>query len=141
MKYDSTYFNSERYYDPTAGAAILAVIREEKRQRYTVPPKKQDEVELFSKKFSIHYGDTHPPRVNGKPLRYTRPPIIKRQIKLYEYCMAHCDDTDFSVENVALRFGFGTPKKVEQCFSGRGNIGKLIKCWNDYKATGAYNWY
>ena len=140
MKYDSTYFNKERYYDPTAGAAILNIIREEKQHRYTIPAKKPDELELFSREFCNRYGATHPPRANGKPLRYTRPSIIKKQIKLYEYCMAHCDDTNFSIENVALQFGFGSSKKVEQCFSGRGNIGKLTRCWNDYKATGAFNW-
>ena len=33
-KYNSPYYNSERYYDPTAGAALLSVIREE-RKRYS----------------------------------------------------------------------------------------------------------
>lgn len=141
MKYDSVYYNSERYYDSTAGAAILNIIREEKKKKYIVPTKRAiDDTEIFADKFCAHYKDTHPPRANGKPLRYTVPSIVKKQIRLYEFCMEHCDDSDFSIENVVLRFDLGSPKKVEQCFSGRGNIGKLISCWNSYKATGAFRW-
>ena len=140
MKYDSTYFNKERYYDPTAGAAILNIIREEKQHRYTIPAKKPDELELFSREFCNRYGATHPPKANGKPLRYTIPSIIKKQIKLYEFCMEHCEKDWFTIDAAVERFDLGSPKKVEQCFSGRGQIGKLIRCWNDYKAAGTFNW-
>lgn len=142
MKYDSTYFNKERYYDPTAGAALLSIIRGEKRQRYAaVPTKKSDDnVAIFADKFCAHYKETHPPRANGKPLRYTNPSVIKKQIKLYEFCMEHCEKDWFTIEAAVERFDLGSPRKVEQCFSGRGNIGKLIRCWNDFKSTGTFNW-
>lgn len=141
MKYDSVYFNNERYYDSTAGAAMLNIIREERKKKYIVPTRKaMDGTELFVHKFCEHYRATHAPRANGRPLKYTIPSRIMKYIKLYEYCMAHCYDTDFTVENTALRFGLGSPKKVEQCFSGNGDIGKIISCWNNYKATGWFCW-
>jgi len=140
MKYDSVFFNKERYYDTTAGAALLNIIREERKQNYVVPVKKPDEQELFSKMFSQYYEKTHIPRANGKPLKYTNPGRIKKYIKLYEYCMMHCDDDDFNLDDVALRFGLGSTKKVEQCFSKRGDISKIIDCWNSYKALGVFRW-
>ena len=141
MKYDSVYYNSERYYDSTAGAAILNIIREEKKKKYVIPGKRAiDDVEIFVDKFCAHYKDTHPPRANGKPLRYTVPSIVKKQIRLYEFCMEHCEKDWFTIDAAVERFNLGSQKKVEQCFSGRGNIGKLINCWNSYKATGAFRW-
>ena len=31
-RWDTPFYNSERYYDPTAGAAILSVIRSERQK-------------------------------------------------------------------------------------------------------------
>lgn len=141
MKYDSTYFNKERYYDPTAGAALLNIIREERTQKYTVPAKKiTNRIDAFSEEFGAHYKATHAPRANGKPLKYSSPVRIKKYIKLYEFCMEHCEKNWFTVEAAVERFNLGSAKKVEQCFSGRGDIGKIIRCWNDYKTAGTFSW-
>lgn len=141
MKYDSTYFNKERYYDPTAGAALLNIIRAERAEKYTVPIKKTaNRIDTFSDEFCAHYKATHAPRANGKPLKYTSTSRIKKFIKLYEFCMEHCEKAWFTIDAAVERFNLGSPKKVEQCFSGRGDIGKIIKCWNDYKVTGTFSW-
>ena len=142
MKYDSVFYNNDRYYDGTAGAALLNVIREEKRKRYVsasrkpVNVPKMETVEHFTYWFCRLYTETHPPRKNGKSHRSSRPHLIRKYVKLYEYCMEHCDDDDFSVDDVASKFELGSVKKVEQCFKQRGNIYKVIECWNKYKDTG-----
>ncbi len=141
MKYDSVYFNNERYYDSTAGAALLNIIREERNKKYIVPTRGAiDDTDIFVNKFCAHYKETHPPRANGRPLRYTVPSKVKKQIKLYEFCMEHCEKDWFTIDVAVERFNLGSTKKVEQCFSGRGQIGKLIRCWNDYKAAGVFRW-
>ena len=137
-KYNSVYFNSERYYDPTAGAALLSIIRNERKTNYVKPKsttqKSTDEIDQFAELFCRKYEKEHGYRANGKPRRLAQPSKVKPQIKLYEYCMQHCDDKDFTIENTALRFGFGSLKKVEQCFTQRGDIWKIITSWNQYKA-------
>ena len=141
MKYNSVFFNDEKYYDPTAGAALLNIIREERAERYTAPVKKaSNSVDAFSEEFCKIYKSTHAPRANGKPLKYTIPSTIKKYIKLYEFCMEHCKKNWFTVNTAVERFHLGSVKKVEQCFSGRGDIGKIITCWNSYKASGTFSW-
>lgn len=142
MKYKSVFFNDEKYYDPTAGAALLNIIREEREKRYMVPAKKElpmieNNINAFSVEFCEYYKSTHSPRANGKPLKYTIPSKIIKYIKLYEFCMEQCKKDWFTVEVAVKRFNLGSTRRVEQCFSGRGDIGKIIRCWNDYKAFGS----
>ena len=136
-RYDTGFYNSERYYDPTAGAALLEVIRSEKKKNYTArlssSSGEDDEIERFTKSFCTNYAKEHGAKTNGKPKRLSRPHLVKKQVKLYEYCMKHCEDPDFSIEEVVLRFDLGSAKKVEQCFTERGDIWKIITSWNRYK--------
>lgn len=151
MKYNSVFFNDERYYDPTAGAALLSIIREEREKRYAAPAKKEtggaetgtclfSEENSFAGKFCELYKETHAPRANGRPLKYTVPSRIIKYIRLYEFCMEHCEKEWFTVGAAVERFKLGSAKKVDQCFSGRGDIGKIIRCWNAYKASGSFDW-
>lgn len=134
MKYNSVFYNDERYYDPTAGAALLSIIREEKKKRYAAPVKRESSrINAFAVEFCENYRSTHAPRANGKPLKYTIPSRIIKYIKLYEFCMENCEKEWFSVGAAVDRFNLGSARRVEQCFSGRGDIGKIIRCWNEYK--------
>lgn len=141
-KYDSAFFNSEKYYDPTVGMALLNIIREEKKKNYVQPPEYEpsQSVDVFAIKFCRYYEQTHPPRANGKHLVYANVAKVRKQINLYEYCISHCNDTDFTVDGVVDRFSLGTPKYIRQIFHGSGNIGKLTDSWNTYKATGRITW-
>ena len=152
MKYNSTFYNNEKYYDPTAGAALLNIIREERQNRRSNRAAIQSnveqddesirerQIERFVYKFCKHYRETHPPRKSGKPLRYEVPKNVRKHIQIYEYCMEHCNDDNFSIEQVVKHFNLGTDRRVKQCFSKNGQIGKLIKCWNSYLAFGKFEW-
>ena len=141
-KYNSAFFNSERYYDPTAGAALLNVIRGEKKTRYVNSSayKAPESIEVFAIRFSKYYASNHPEKKSGKPPKYAVPARIRKSIRLYEYCMDHCDEADFTIGGVVERFCLGTAKHVKQCFSNTGDIGKLIDSWNNYKRTGTLSW-
>ena len=141
-KYSSAFFNSEKYYDPTVGMALLNIIREEKKKNYvqTQKYKPSESIDVFAIRFCRYYEEIHPARANGKPLKYAVPSRVRKQIKLYEYCMSHCNDSDFAIDDVMNRFGIGTPKYIRQIFSGSGDIGKLTNSWNTYKATGRVTW-
>ena len=139
MKYNSVFYNNDRYYDPTAGAALLNVIRKERKSWVPMPkperqPERQEDgLERFAILFRDEYVRTHPPRVSGKTLKYGDLDRVRKHLKIYEYCMRHCDEEDFSVDGVVKRFSLGSDRIVRQCFSGRGDIGKLIARWKKYK--------
>lgn len=135
MKYNSVFYNNDRYYDPTAGAALINVIRKERKSWVPMPkPERQaSDLERFAVLFRDEYVRTHPPRVSGKTLKYGDLDRVQKHLKIYEYCMRHCDEDDFSVDGVVKRFSLGSDRIVRQCFSGRGDIGKLITRWKKYK--------
>ena len=99
------------------------------------PERQADDLERFAVLFRDEYVRTHPPRVSGKTLKYGDLDRVRKHLKIYEYCMRHCDEDDFSVEGVVTRFSLGSDRIVRQCFSGRGDIGKLIARWKAYKES------
>ena len=149
MKYNSVFYNNDRYYDPTAGAALINAIRQERKSWVPMPkPERQErkrwasmlkperqanDLERFAVLFRDEYVRTHPPRVSGKTLKYGDLDRVRKHLKIYEYCIQHCDEDDFSVDEVVKRFSLGSDRIVWQCFSGRGDIGKLIAGWKKYK--------
>lgn len=143
-KYDSSFYNSERYYDPTAGAALLAVIRSEKksfdREMRDIPAADKRKTTEFAQIFADYYGRMFGPRENGKPRRLSKYPIVYKYLRIYQYCMDHASDEDFSVENATTRLNLGSDTKVRQVFNGRGQMGKLIQCYRSWKQTGRFQW-
>lgn len=142
----SFYFNSEGYYDPTAGKALTQIIREEKARR---KPVKQfnvadnvsdmhynDPVLDFAQWYAVEYTRTHGLRTSkhamGKPKVWGDPKRIRKHLNIYLYCMEHYDDDDFCPETAAIKCGFlpdKGQKKIRQIFSGTGNMKNLIDAW------------
>lgn len=143
-RYDSPYYNPERYYDPTAGAALMSVIRSEKKKYSqsikSVSIEKRRTDVAFVREFVDFYGRSFGLRQNGKPRRLSNYRVVLEFIKIYQYCMDHAEDDDFSIENTVEKLDLDSSKKVEQVFSGRGNMGKLIGCYKDWMRTGNFQW-
>lgn len=143
-KYNSTYYNSERYYDPTAGAALLSVIRSEKKRydrvMYDIPDSDKRKDTEFAHIFADYYNRSHGLRKNGKKKRFANYATVYGHIRIYQYCMNHVNDNDFSVDNAVKRLNLESDRKVQQVFNGRGMMGKLIGCYKDWKQTGHFQW-
>lgn len=147
-KYDSPYFNSERYYDPTAGAALAMLARkerEEKRReydrmihmrllRFTV----NDPVTMFAIRYAKRYEAIHGTKKSGKPKALANPTKNRNYIRAYIYCMDRAyDDPDLEA-NVKKLFGI-EGRRIRQCFTRTGDIGKLVNAWLDYVDGGEQN--
>lgn len=144
-KYNSPYYNSERYYDPTAGAALLSVIREERKRysrRVDKVPKTivERSVVVFADEFSEFYGRTFGLRANGKPRKFARRDKICTYLMIYQYCMEHADEAVFTIDAVVKWFHLGTDKIVRQIFTERGDINKLIISYKAWIDTGVCSW-
>ena len=142
-KYDSPYFNNERYYDPTAGAVLCRIIKEEKQKYSRVKllyvETASNPLLEFSNIFAKYYANFGP-RKNGKPKRFAQTKNVLKLLKIYQYCMDHVDDADFSVENTVATLKLGTDRQVRQVFSGNGQISKLIYCYKEWLETGKFEW-
>lgn len=146
-KYDSPYFNSERYYDPTAGAALATLARkerEERRAKYDRMKRMRplrftshDPVIMFAISYAKKYEALHGRKKSGKPKALGNPSKNRNYIRAYIYCMDKADDPDLEV-NVKKKFGIGG-RRIKQCFTRTGDIGKLINAWLDYVDGGEQN--
>lgn len=133
-KYDSSYYNDEKYYDPTAGAALAGLIREERQRRYRPVPKRQNaaapghgpELSGFLKDYEQEFKTEDPAKRARKRRR------VRSWIHAYEYIMKICDRPDFSVDKAAAELGL-SPKRIQQIFDGRGDIACAVRAWNNYK--------
>lgn len=136
-KYNSTFYNNERYYDPTAGEALRNIIREEKHSLNKVINLAiyVDPVTEFARKFTKLYSDNFGIKINGKPKKFSRYDLVRQYIGIYNYCIEHADDVDFSVEGVMKKFNLGTTRNIEHVFNGRGDLGKLVKCYKNWLVT------
>ena len=143
-KYDSHYYNSERYYDPTAGLALNNLIREEKKSFKSNPIRVEvinnNPALKFSKIFAKFYYTTHGLRANGKARRLAQYENVYKLLRTYEYCIDHVDDEDFTIQGAVEYLGLGTDRTVKQVFTGRGNMGKVIKCYKSWLSTGEFTW-
>lgn len=136
----SDYFNKERYYDPTVGAALAHVIREERRKNYKPVKEPRKEPKNHEKNheskspelsdFLKEYEKTFKAADPAKRMRRKR--RIRNWIHAYEYIMRHCNDPDFSVDKISVEVG-ANPRRIQQMFDGRGDISKAIQAWNKYK--------
>ena len=143
-KYDSDYYNSERYYDPTVGAALSNLIRAEKKSFNANPIRvevinKNPALE-FSKLFSRFYYTTHGPRADGRAKRLAQYENVYKLLKTYEYCIDHVDDDDFTIQGAVEYLGLGSDRTVKQVFTGRGNMGKVVNCYKSWLSTGEFTW-
>lgn len=144
---DSVYYNSEGYYDPTAGKVFAQIVREEKARRKPLKllDKVRDTVHYpepvidFSQWYASEYTRTHGLRTSkyaeGKPKKWGDAKRIRKYLILYLYSIKHCDDPDFSPEKVAVKCGLGEikgAKTVRQIFSGKGDIQNLIDAWYEW---------
>ena len=143
---DSVYYNSEGYYDPTAGKVFAQIVREEKAKRKPLKimedSRHADFVKTlvkFSNWYATEYTRTHGLRTSkyaeGKPKKWGDVNRIRKYLILYLYSIKHCDDQDFSPEMVAVKCGIGEikgAKTVRQIFSGKGDIQNLINAWYEW---------
>ena len=143
-KYNSTYFNSERYYDPTVGAALLSVIRSEKKRydlvMHDIPDRDKRKDTEFAHIFADYYNRSHGLRSNGKKKRliiYSLLDFNRAGVPLVE--IVSKPDIN-SIDDAVKRLNLVSDKKVQQVFNGRGMMGKLIRCYKDWKQTGHFQW-
>ena len=143
-RWDTPFYKNERYYDPTAGAAILSVIRSERQKlndiTENVSGRKDRKINTFALLFADFYGRSFGLRENGKPKRLAQYKHVYKLLNTYQYCVDHVDDKDFSVDSVVKNLRLGTDKTIYQVFSGRGNMGKLIDSYKTWMATGEICW-
>lgn len=143
-RWDTPFYNNERYYDPTAGAAILSVIRSERQKlndiTENVSGRKDRKINTFALLFADFYGRAFGLRENGKPKRLAQYKHVYKLLNTYQYCVDHIDDKDFSIDSVVKNLRLGTDKTVCQVFSGRGNMGKLIDSYKTWMSTGEIQW-
>ena len=149
-KYDSHYYNSEQYYDPTAGSALSNLIREEKKSFRSMPMRfeaiNNKKIEYrnqaldFSKIFAKFYQTAFGLRANGKMRRLAYYENVYKLLRTYEYCIAHVDDEDFTIQSAVEYLDLGTDRTVKQVFTGQGNMGKVVKCYKSWLSTGEFTW-
>lgn len=157
-KYASVYFNDENYYDGTAGQAIINVIKAEKRAKmksyenaqkkikaFNDEKKKNsnskviDPILKFAREYTSLYNATHKrtskdPKKANKPLKCGTIRYVYTYIQMYQYCLEHCEEETFTLDEVSEKFGF-CERKVNQCFNKRGDIGKVIKAWTEWNSS------
>ena len=145
---NSVYYNSEGYYDPTAGKVFAQIVREEKAKHKPVKRVSiiksadnvihySDPVLDFAQWYAVEYTRTHGLRTSkhavGKPKVWGDPKRIKKHINFYLYCIDHCDDEDFCIDTaaVACHLSYERAQRVaRQIFSGtHGNTTTLINAW------------
>lgn len=136
-RYDSNFYNSEKYYDPTAGAALASIIRQERNKRpdFKINRKSTD----FAKAFAQFYKGFGL-RANGKPKKFAQYEKVYGHIRIYNWCMAHANDENFTIANAVKRLGLGSDRMIRQVFTGRGDMGKLIECYNEWLKSGLIKW-
>lgn len=140
-RYSTPYYNSERYYDPTAGAAIRNAIRKEKEWYNSSAPKEYKRTEDFPTVFSEFYNKAFGSRENGKLRQMAKKKRIRSYIQTYHYCIAYVDSKDFSIEKAVKELGLTSDKTVRQVFSETGNISKVIDCYKQWISTGTFRWH
>ena len=149
-KYDSPYYNSEKYLDPTAGAALMSAIRAQKAKRIaaektgiktSVSPaeKERRTSDVFATEFAVFYS-RFGARKDGKPKKLARRGEVRNLMRIYLYCTRHVDDPGFTAEGAAKALRLGSTKKIEQVFSGNGQIGKVIAAYEEWLQTGKFSW-
>ncbi|MBP3238665.1 MAG: hypothetical protein J6M24_06270 [Lachnospiraceae bacterium] len=159
-KSNSVFYNNENYYDSTAGLALMNIIKEE-RKKYYRPKKavgvtykakepitqkhlKATDVDnpevLFCSIFTKFYNDTHGTRENGKRKKLGKYDTIYNWLELYNYCITNCCEDWFFIAHVVEHFNLDTDRRVKQVFSGQGDIGKLIQCYNSWLETDDFIW-
>lgn len=142
---NSVHYNSEGYYDPTAGKVFAQIVREEKARRKPVnrvAPSENtahysDPVLDFAQWYAVEYTRTHGVRTSkhavGKPKVWGDPKRIRKHLNFYLYCLDHCDDPNFCIDtaSVACHLSYERAQRVaRQIFSGtHGNITNLINAW------------
>ena len=141
-RYSSTYFNSERYFDPTAGKALVNLIREENRKfkKEVVSTEESNLDEKFAEEFSKFYDETFGRKSNGKLKRFARYNVVRDHLKIYNYCMKHVNEESFTIEKVVDVLNLGTDTKVKQVFTGSGQISKLVACYKEWLNTRNIRW-
>lgn len=143
-KYNSPYFNTERYYDPTAGEVLSKLAREERAKysnSYTISVKfrndyqlyedRPDMIRLFSYRYAKQYEFEHGRKKSGKPKALGNPSRNENYIRAYLYCMdsANTELTDDNLKK-AVKEKYGIEgRRLTQCFTRRGDLGKLIDAW------------
>lgn len=146
-KYDSPYFNTERYYDPTAGAVLVKLAQEEKKKYYRnydisvkfrrdflLYKERPDPIKIFAYRYAKQYEAEHGRRKSGKPKALANPTRNSKYIRAYLFCMdnanAGIDDADLEK---AIKAMYGLEgRRVKQCFTRTGDLGKLINAWIAY---------
>lgn len=127
-RYDTPYYNSEKYYDPTAGAALINTIKEARKQRQIEPETVKAEEPTINE-----FLDWYEPNLRCKPEKIaSKRRRIAKDLKIYDFCMEHCMKDWFTVEAVTSRFRCGE-KVVEQIFSGTGYVTKYVKAWERFR--------
>ena len=130
-KYDSPFFNQERYYDPTAGAVLAKLAREERTRYSPLRRAKPDKIRMFAYRFAKNYEAEHGRRVSGKPKALANPAKNENYIRAYLYCIENADTDDDLEQNVKKLYGI-EGRRIRQCFTRTGDLGRLINAWLDY---------
>lgn len=134
-RYKTPYYNNEKYYDPTAGTALLNIIR---RERNDIPVRnaveklkyRRDPIRQFAIEYTRQYiAEKGLYTESGKIRTHANAQKVEKTVKFYEACMI-ADDSD--IPSILAYFGWSNDKRVEQLFTGRGNTGKIIKAWKEY---------
>lgn len=143
-RYDSPYFNSERYYDPTAGAVLEKLAREERRKfssayaisvkfrrDYLLHEEQPDQIKMFSYRYAKQYEAEHGKRKSGKPKALGNPIKNENYIRAYLYCMdnAEVDLPNGGLEKAVKEMFDIEGRRIKQCFTRTGDLGKLVNAW------------
>ena len=144
-KYDQVLYNSERYYDSTAGQALLNVMREERKKAARVYDRKEaarvydripeepreESLSVKIQKFTAYQMRKHEAALyteTGKIKAIANPKKISLTIRMYDYCMRYCNESWFTAERAAALF-HTSERKLSHVFNRRGNEGKIIADW------------
>lgn len=140
-KYDSPFFNSERYFDPTVGLVLRKLAQEERAQRINEKAVRlflkvnQDPVVLFAKKYAAEYEAANGRKKSGKPKVLGNAKRNENYIRAYLFCMENAEEEQLE-KLIFDRFGI-CGRRVKQCFTREGDMGKLINAWVAYTEANA----
>ena len=143
-KYDSPYFNSEKYYDPTAGA-VLSKLAAEERAKYTtsynaarhmIYTNHTEPIRAFAYRFAKQYETEHGRKKNGKAKALGSPVRNENYIRAYIYCMDNAGADSDALENAVKALFNIEGRRIRQCFTHTGDLGKLINAWIDFTKDG-----
>ena len=133
-KSNSVFYNSEIYYDSTAGLALKNLIQEEKgrhnkstriiRHNSDTPKTERrlesPSIESFCLAFTRFYNGTFGLKSNGKKKKFGDYNIVYDYISIYKHLK--------------------TEREVERALCEQGDMGKLFRCYKSWLETGAIMW-